>query len=391
MLTVFAPLLHADAPAAAAATHKKKPAPGPDKIIFVNGDELTGTFVREVAGKVTFHSDIIGDVEVPWDSIKSLQSKTRMAVLDKNVTPRRGQVPHDIPLGSLSVSDNLITVHPANNAMIKPIPVKNAQYIIDQTTLNKQLYGHPGFFGGWNGSATAGATIVTATQKQYTFTGAIALARVVPTISWLDTTNRTTIDFSGSYGKITQPAYTSEGVFYPETDTKSAIYHADAERDEYFSPRFYVLGQTAFDHNYSQGLDLQQIYGAGIGNTVIKRPNQVLDLKVTMQYENQQFINATSGINQDLIGSTLAGVYTLKLPHKIVFNQQVSYIPAYNNPYAYSATENNTVAIPFYKNLSFSVGTIDSYLNNPPPAVPPTLRNSFQFTFGATYLFKSTY
>jgi len=32
-----------------------------------------------------------------------------------------------------------------------------------------------------------------------------------------------------------------------------------------FSPRFYGLAQVAFDHNFSQSLNLQQIYGAGIG------------------------------------------------------------------------------------------------------------------------------
>jgi hypothetical protein len=232
---------------------------------------------------------------------------------------------------------------------------------------------------------------VQATQKQYTFNGAVNLARVVPTVTWLNPTSRTTIDFTGSYGKITQPAYTSEGVFYPETDTKSAIYHADAEQDQYFSPRLYALVQTAFDHNYSQGLDLQQIYGGGIGWTILKKPNEQLDIKATIQYEKQTFINASSGVNQDLIGSTFAGVYLLKLPKGIIFNQQVSYIPAYNNSNAYSANENDTFLFPLYKKLSFSVGTIDSYLNNPPPAVPPTLRNSFQFTFGATYAFKSTY
>jgi hypothetical protein len=81
----------------------------------------------------------------------------------------------------------------------------------------------------------------------------------------------------------------------------------------------------------------------------------------------------------------------LKLPRGVIFNQEVAYIPAYNNPNAYSATESDTVAVPFYKDLSFSVGTIDSYLNNPLPAVPPTQRNSFQFTFGASYLIKSKY
>jgi hypothetical protein len=374
--------------AAAAKDAKKAP---PDVITFTNGDQLSGTFVREVGGTVTFHSDIVGDINVTWDKIKELHTESKLAILDKSVTPERHKLPPNVPQGTISVADNMITVHPDNGVLIEPMPVKSAQYIVDQATLTKELIGKPGFFEGWNGAATAGATIVEATQKQYTFNGAVTLARVVPTVTWLNPSNRTTIDFTGSYGKITQPAYVSEGVFYPATDTKSAIYHADAERDEYFSPRVYALAQTSFDHNYSQGLDLQQIYGGGIGWTILKQPKQELDVKATIQYEKQTFINATDGVNQNLIGSTFAGVYLLHMPRGIVFNQQVAYIPAYNNFNAYSATETDTVAFPMYKKLSFSVGTIDSYLNNPPPAVPPTQRNSFQFTFGATYLFKSTY
>lgn len=371
---------------------KSPPAPPPDVIVFTNGDHLSGNLVREVGGKVTFHSAIIGDVIVPWSAIKELRTKTRMAVLDKHLVPRRGKLPVNLPEGTLDISNNFITVHPENNAVIPPIPVKDAQFIVDDGTLNREIFGHPSFFAAWNGSATAGATIVHATQKQYTFTGAVALARVIPSIDWLDPKNRTTIDFNGSYGKITQPAYTSGGVFYPSSNTKSAIYHAAAERDEYFSPRAYALVQTAFDHNFSQGLDLQQIYGGGIGDTIVKQSKQELDIKATIQYEKQNFINATDGTNQNLIGSTFAGVYMLKMPRGLIFNQEVEYIPAYNNFNAYSANESDTLAIPFYKNLSFSVGTLDSYLNNnPPPTVPPTLRNSFQFTFGATYVFKSKY
>lgn len=389
LLVAFALAAHASSPAPAAKTNKT--APPADTIIFTNGDELTGTFVREVAGAVTFHSAILGDIDVPWAKIRQLRANGSLAVLSTGITPRHGKVPRKLPVGSLAMAGDMITVHAVSKASVPPIPVKNAQYILDKTTLDKQLYERPGFFAAWNGSATGGATVVEATEKQYTFSGGVNLARVVPTVTWLDPTNRTTLDFTGSYGKIIQPAYTSEGVFYPATDTKSSIYHADAERDEYFSPRAYALTQTSFDHNYSQGLDLQQIYGSGLGYTVIKKPKQELDIKATVQYEKQNFINATDGINQNLVGSTFAANYFLKLPHGLVLKQNLAYIPAWNNLNAYSATESNTVAIPFYKNLSFSLGSLDSYLNNPPPAVPPTMRNSFQFTFGATYLFKSQY
>jgi len=373
----------------AAADAPKAP---PDVLVFSNGDQLSGTFVREVGGTVTFHSDMVGDVNIAWDKIKELRTKTKMAVLNKSVTEtaRKG-IPPNVPQGTITVANESVTVHPENNATIPPIPVKDAAYIVDQSTLNKELGREPGFFTAWNGAATAGATIVQSTQKQYTFNGALALARVIPTVSWLNPRNRTTIDFNGSYGKITQKAFISGGVFYPGTSTKTALYHADAERDRYFSPRMYVLVQGAWDHNYSLLLDLQQIYGGGIGWTVIKRPNQELDLKGTVQYEKQNFINAIDGVNQNLIGSTFAGIYMLKLPHSMIFNQQVAFIPAWNNTRAYSATETNTLAIPGYKNLDFSIGTLDTYLNNPPPALPPTKRNSFQFTLGVTYAIKSKY
>jgi hypothetical protein len=170
--------------------------------------------------------------------------------------------------------------------------------------------------------------------------------------------------------------------------TKSALYHADAERDEYLSPRFFALGQTAFDHNYAQNLDLQQIYGGGFGWTALKTAKQEADLKATIQYEKQQFFY--SGSNQNLIGSTLSLSYVLH--HKnVVYTQGLAFIPAFNNPHAYSADETNTLAFPAYKNLSFSLGTLDSYLNNTPASDPPSKHNSFQFTMGFAYAIKSKY
>ena len=99
-------------------------------------------------------------------------------------------------------------------------------------------------------------------------------------MDWLDPRNRTIFDFTGAYGTVTQPGTSA---------TKTNIIHFDAEHDWYFSPRFYFLVDTSFDHNYSQGLDLQQIYGGGLGYTVIKTPKQELDLKFDIHYERQQY------------------------------------------------------------------------------------------------------
>jgi len=367
---------------------KPDPNPVPDVLVLSNGDTLHGKFVSVVQGKVMFHCDPLGDISLSWDKIKELHTSEKLAVLSGQVKQRSRQSAAQIPTGTVEVADQAVTVHPENAAAPAPIPVKDAQFIMDEAALNEAMFHTPSLLAGWNGAATAGATLVSATQNQYTFSGAMSLVRVVPTVSWLNPRDRTSLDFTGSYGKIIQPAYVSGGTLVPAITTKSAIYHADAERDEYFSPRFFVLAQTAFDHNFGQDLDLQQIYGGGIGWTVYKTPKQEADLKGTVQYEKQQFISGTSSGDQNLIGSTFAANYLLHLT-RLTYIQGLAFIPAYNNERAYSTNETNTLAFPAYKNLSFSVGTLDSYLNDPPASEPPTKRNSFQFTMGLTYAFKA--
>jgi hypothetical protein len=371
---------------------QNKPAanPAPDVLVLANGDTLHGKFVSSIQGTITFHSEPLGDLTLTWDKIKEIHTGEKMAVIDKSVKLHGRKSQGNIPIGTVEVENKAITIHTENAPTPPPIPEANAPYIVDETTLDKQIHRSPGFFQGWNGSATAGATVVTATQNQYAFSGAVGLVRTVPTVTWLNPRNRTTVGFLGSYGKITEPSYFAGGTFVPAVTTKTAIYHAEAERDEYLTPRLYVLGQVAFDHNFSQNLDLQQIYGGGIGYTALKTPTQELDLKATIQYERQQFITGISETNPNLIGSTFGAAYLLKKKWA-TFTQTVEYIPAYNDFAAYSVNETNTLGFVAYKNFGFTVGTIDTYLNNPPISLPPTKRNSFQFTMGLTYTLKSNY
>jgi hypothetical protein len=373
---------------------KPMPKPDPDVLVLSNGDTLHGKFVSSVQGKLTFHSDPLGDVSISWDKVKELHTTEKFAVLEKNLKPHGRNSAEAIPTGTLEVANQTVTLQQETGAAPAPIPVKNALYIMNEATLQKELHHEPSFFAGWNGAATAGATLVAATENQYTVSGGLGLVRAIPMASWLNPRNRTSVDFTGSFGKITEPGYTvppvppaTTSTVVPAATTKTTIYHADAERDEYLAPRFFALLQTAFDHNFAQDLDLQQIYGGGFGWTVLKTPKQEGDLKGTVQYERQQFISGSTETETDLIGSTFAATYILHTK-MLTYTQSLAFIPAYNIQRAYSANEVDTFAFPTYKNLSFSLGTNDSYLNNPPTSLPPTKRNSFQFIMGLTYAIK---
>lgn len=387
------------APAAARKPYHSKNAPihHPDVLVFTNGDRLQGKFLHAVGGNLEFHSNMLGNIKVPWSRVKELRTASRLAVLPGSMAVLHGKLPRKIPVGTLSLAHNTITVHQQLPAPAVHIPVKRAHFVLDVHTLKKELRNHPNIFQAWNGSITGGATIVEATQREATYSGGLAVQRTVPTVSWLNTRVRTTINLSGSYGKITQPGYTKTvgtppvATYVPSTQTKSAIYHADAEQDNYFSPRFYGLVQGSLDHNYAQNLGLQQSYGGGIGWTALKLPSQEFDLKIALQYQGQRFIQSATGQNRSLAGLNLALVYQWKLPHNMHFVQNAAYNPVFNTPQAYSANETDSVTIPFFKSLSFSMGTIDSYLNAPPSSLPPTKRNSFQINTGLSYTIHSQY
>jgi hypothetical protein len=339
---------------------------GPDEITFVNGDKLVGTFVSASDSSVTFKTDVLGELTVKWAKVKELHTTQKVALIRKGVELKMKANTANIPQGTLTVQDQKAQVAPSTES----IPVADTNVIIEQTKFEKAMTTSPGFFHDWRGAITAGATVVQATQDNRTFNGALTLVRSEPSEDWLNPKNRTAFTISDSYGEVSEPA----------TPTiKTSIFHAGLQRDEYFTPSLYGFGQALFDHNYSQGLNLQQTYAGGIGWTVVKSAVQFLNVSAAISYTRQDF---TKGPEENLIGSVFAEHYNRTLPYKASLDQQASVTPAWNNTNAWSAAFSALVTVPVYKRLGGSTGLIDTYLNNPPAGFK---KNSLQFTLGLTY------
>jgi Protein of unknown function, DUF481 len=344
--------------------------PDPDVLLFSDGERLTGHFVKSAGSLLTFHSDALGEITVDWSKVKELQSSAKVAVIPKNLKLRKRADASSIPRGTLSMQDQQLRLTAAPPEAPRSFPVADAGLIVDQAGFQNALSHQPGFLEAWKGTVTIGAAVVNATQDSESFTGAVSLVRAIPTENWLEPSNRTSLNLNAAYGEVTQPSTPS---------IKTAIFHGDLERDEYFSPHLYAFGQGALDHNFSQGLDLQQTYSGGIGWTVIERANETLDLKTSLSFVRQQFYGAA---DEDLIGSVFAEAFNRKFRHGLVLDQHLTLIPTWNNTNAYSGAFNALLSMPVYKRLNGSAGFIDSYLDNPPPAFR---KNSVQITIGLTY------
>ncbi len=333
----------------------QSPEPEPDVVIFTDGECLSGHLVSATSANFTFQSDALGSITADWSKVKELHAAKSFAVIPKGVEFKRNADTSAIPEGTLAVADQKITVSPASGEP-KIVAVSDATNVVETGAFEKALKHNGGFFHDWTGGVSGGASFVQATQDARTFNAAVNLARIEPPESWLRRRNRTTISFSTTYGLVKQPATPS---------VKTSIYHGSVERDEYFSTKWYGFGQALYDHNFSQGLDLQQSYGGGLGWSALHSSNQNLDLKFGVTYVRQEFSVAAN--DKNLAGSTFEEDYKRGLKRGITFNQQLILNPAWNDTDALAATLSAQLLAPISKKLNFTLGATVNYLHDPPP------------------------
>jgi hypothetical protein len=232
--------------------------PEPDVLILIDDERLVGHFVGSSGKSLSFKSDLLGDLTADWSRVKELHVRGQYAVIGKDVILRPHADTSKIPQGVLEVTGQTIVVSPAGGGATQTLVVGDAAQVLDRDTFQKEVEPpHTRPFQAWTGTTTLGGSLVQATQQSRSVTAALNLLRAIPVESYLPARNRTLFNFTISDGRVLQP----------NTPTiKTEIVHADAERDEYLDQsQLFGFAQLAFDHNFSQGLTLQQNYGGGLG------------------------------------------------------------------------------------------------------------------------------
>ncbi|MGH9520587.1 MAG: DUF481 domain-containing protein [Terriglobales bacterium] len=345
----------------------------PDLLLLRDGSKLLGHVQSATATAVVFASQAAGTVTVAWSQIQQLDTSETFAVVETGMRLEQATDARSVPQGTIHLSQNNLQVtSAAGTAGPQSVPLAKVTEIVPEADFQAAF--HPtNLFGGWKGTATGGVSLVEATQNSRTFNAAVHVAQTVPDVNWLAPRTRSSVNLDEAYGKLTQPGVPA---------VKTSLFHLDAERDWYLAPRWFAFANGAWDHSFSQGLSLQQTFGGGLGWVALKSPAQELDVKASIDYINQRF--STPGLNTSLVGSTFGETSLRKLMHGIQLNEQAGITPAWNNTKAYSAFASAALTFPVYHHLGFTLGTLDNYLNNPPPGFK---KNSFQFTAGATYAF----
>lgn len=354
---------------------EKRGASSTDVIVFKNGDQLTGTLLREIGNTVVFKSDMVAEVTVPISRVKELRSKGSFAVLKKHEKIALTTMEP----GDITLSNDTVTIVDSSGAP-EPVPVKDLEFVVDKPTYEKEMTGEPGIWYGWQGSITGGANIVESTTTGQSYRVGINLSRAIPSVPDLPARSRTIFNLFETYGKLTTPVIPQTTPPSPNQVAKINIFNTNFEHSRDFTPRMYGLVGLGYGHNYSEGLNFWQAYGAGPGWIVIRDSAQQLDLSVDLHYERQNFQGSTP--KRNLIGSNFNEAYRRTLPYNALFTLSGTYNEAWNDFHAYAAAGAVGLSMPINKRFSLNLDIRDDYLNNPPIGYK---KNTFQFVTAVGY------
>jgi len=238
-----------------------------------------------------------GEITVSLDNVKSLRASGSFAVLGKNAPISRKAVTP----GTVQYSDKKLTVTTPQGA-VETLPEDHIAYIIDQPTYHRELEKKPGLLYDGTAPSTAAPPSCLHRQRRHVHrrsrSGARHSRRALPARA-----QPLQLRPAGDLRQAHLAGHPADHTALAALVALTSIFHSHAERDQYFSPQFFALAQTSFDHNYAQASTATGIRRR-IGWTTLKNGRQQMDVKADLHYEKQDFQTASS--NQELIGSTLS-------------------------------------------------------------------------------------
>jgi hypothetical protein len=342
-----------------------------DRLIFNDGDQMSGECVRAEDGAMVFLSYKTGMATVGFDYMRSLHCGKTFAVLRKKMKVTRANA----IIGRVELKDGDLVITPESGP---PIALKpdDIAHMVELSVFLHEIAGRIPLHEGWSATASAGGALVRSTESSTALNTDVTLRRSIPGVDFLPRRRLTELSVRDSYDVIHTPDPTSPGSKFT---SESHIFHADLEHNEYLHSSVYALANYSFDRNYAQGLLAQTLFGAGAGWTAIRRSEEQLDFKTDLHRETQGFNNPAD--NDTLFGQKFTIEYRRPLPRGLIFQGTSDYLAAYNLPHRYSANASGTVVVPLFRHFGISFTATDNYLNNP---VPGLKHNAFRVSTNIT-------
>ncbi len=235
---------------AAPALRSQDPAPRPpDTMVLRNGDHVTGVFKSLIGDKVAFHSDILGDLEVPLAKVQDLQTTVPVVLM----TGRGERLERQV----LGITQGNVRISDPDSTGLAALPLTSV----------KSMNAPEG--AQWRGSMALGAFYSDGNTDRRNASAVVDLER--RTLA-----DRLTFGFNWNYSEERN----STGAFaISERRTAAALKY-----DYFLTDRFYVLGTTTAEGDLKANLDLRYTAGVGFGYQVLDDDDLKLATEAGVSY-----------------------------------------------------------------------------------------------------------
>ncbi len=337
-----------------------------DVVTLKNGDRVTGSVVSSDAKVLIMKTEFLGDVEIQWEAVSSIDSPEKLYVTSEDGQTLVGPVKTDEDALEVATAESGVVEAPlASVAAVRNQEAQDAYMAEIERLRNPKLTDF------WRGFFDSGLALTAGNAETTTFSNAAGAVRET-------TRDKINLYFTSVYAKAE--------TFNPTTEETLSATTANAIRggtryEVNVNDKLFAFGFVDLEFDEFQALDLRNVIGGGPGYHVIKNDRTTFDVFSGASYNQEFFQNDITRRSAELLlGETLSYV----ISGRTSFNERFAFYPNMSNTGEYRMQFDAGLTTDVFRWLGWNLTFSDRFLSNP---VPGRQKNDVLLTTGVRMIF----
>jgi putative salt-induced outer membrane protein len=328
-----------------------------DTVVLQNGDHVTGTFVSADGKTLAIKTPYEGQISLKWPDVTQFATTGPVYVTTSSKRTLTG---------TITKMGDAIVVQASTGAVTVPLAeVTTIRSQQEQDAYEASL--HPPLSRNWAGGANMGFTLARGNSNTTDLTTSFTATR------------KTLHDLIGLSESSVYTTATSANTVTANAILGGAQYHRN------LTPALFAFVSADYIHDELQGLNLRQIYSAGLGWHVINNPNTTFDLEGGLNYTRESYSGTATlspglSVNRNIIGVTTGEDFTHRFNKVTSMDEHFFFYPDLSDTGQYRFTLMADANTKLSGWLSWQVSLNDIYVSNPP--IPGTKTNDVILSTG---------
>jgi putative salt-induced outer membrane protein YdiY len=317
-----------------------------DQLTLKNKDHITGKVVKKDGDKLTFKSEVLGELIVPWEHVQDLQTDAPVTVV-------------------LNSGESTKTVLKTSEQAGAPSLQQINALRDDAEQLAWERRQHPSWANLWAGTATVGFAGAQGNAKTRTFTAGFNASRVTRT-------DKTTVRFAAIRSSALLNGLQSE--------TAQAVRGGWAY-DHNITSRLFLNLFNDYEYDRFQDLDLRFVLGGGLGYIVWQGERGRLDLLAGVAYNRESFSppSPAAAFTRNSADAYVGDQWTYAMTSATTIVQSFRYFPSMSESGLYRLNFDLGANTRLFRWLTWNLAISDRFLSRP---VAGNQKNDLLYTTG---------